>query len=388
MSRDLIVFAITLFTWGIGESMFFIFQPLYLQELGASPLEIGTILGSMGIAMAVAHIPAGYLSDRLGRRPLIWTAWLLGLVAAWIMALGRALPIFIAGMLLYNLTAFVSSPMNSYITAARGELSIGRVLTFISASYNAGAIIGPWLGGMIAEKFSLRTIYSVSASIFFASCLIVLFLRPQPTDHHEEHHGGQKVAVFNSRLITYLGVTFLAMFAMYLPQVLAPNFLQNERGLNYSQIGQLGSISGIGIVLLNLALGALNARTGFLLGQVAMLAYALLLWQGREYGLFALAYALIGGFRVARSLAIAQIRNLARQSQMGLVYGINETVAASTVILAPPLAGWIYSKNPVMIFLVSAALILISILVSARLLPGLTQQHPVISTSELPEKPI
>ena len=73
---------------------------------------------------------------------------------------------------------------------------------------------------------------------------------------------------------------------------------------------------------------------------------------------------------------------------MGLVYGINETVAASTVILAPPLAGWIYSQNPAMIFLVSAALILISILVSARLLPGLTQQHPVTSTSELPEKPI
>ena len=136
----------------------------------------------MGIAMAAAHIPAGYLADRLGRRPLIWIAWLLGITAAWVMALAHSLPVFIAGMLLYNLTAFVSSPMNSYITAARGKLSIGRVLTFISASYNAGAIIGPWLGGQIAEQYNLNSIYRVSASIFIVSCLFILFLRPQPVE--------------------------------------------------------------------------------------------------------------------------------------------------------------------------------------------------------------
>jgi DHA1 family multidrug resistance protein-like MFS transporter len=378
MSRDLILFAITLFTWGIGESMFFIFQPLYLEQLGASPLEIGTILGAMGVAMATAHIPAGYLADRFGRRPLIWTAWLFGLTSAWVMALARTLPAFIAGMLLYSLTAFVSSPMNSYITAARGKMSIGRVLTFISASYNAGAIIGPWLGGLIAEQYSLGRIYLASASIFIVSTVFIFFLRTQPVDHPEVE-GESRAPVINARLLTYLGVTFLAMFSMYLPQVLAPNYLQNERGLNYSQIGQLGSISGAGIVLLNLALGSLAARTGFLLSQVAMLAFVLLLWKGNQYGWYAFAYALLGGYRVARSLAIAQIRNMAHQSRMGLVYGINETVSASAVILAPPLAGWIYSHDPTMILIISAVLIIISLLISARFLPE--KQKPLASDS-------
>ena len=368
MSRDLILFAITLFTWGVGESMFFIFQPLYLQELGASPFQIGTILGGMGIAMAVAHIPAGYLADRLGRRPLIWTAWIFGLTAAWVMAFAHSLTVFIIGMLLYNLTAFVSSPMNSYITAARGNLSIGRVLTVISASYNAGAIIGPWLGGQIAEHYNLNSIYRVSASIFILSCLFVFFLRSQPVEKPEPADKSH-ASILDPRLIVYLCVTFLAMFSMYLPQALAPNYLQNERGLHYDQIGQLGSISGAGIVLLNLTLGSLAARTGFLLGQLTMLAYALLLWKGNHFMAYALAYALVGGFRVARSMAIAQVRNLAHQSRMGLIYGINETVAASTVILAPPLAGWIYDRDPATIFLTSAVLILISLLVSARFLP-------------------
>jgi MFS family permease len=296
------------------------------------------------------------------------------------MALARSLPGFIAGMLLYNLTAFVSSPMNSYITAARGNLSIGRVLTVISASYNAGAIIGPWLGGQIAECYNLSSIYFVSASIFIVSSLFIVFLRPQPVEQAEATEKSRR-SILDPRLVVYLCVTFLAMFSMYLPQVLAPNYLQNERGLQYDQIGQLGSISGAGIVLLNLVLGALTARTGFLLGQVAMLAYALLLWKSNQFPAFALAYALLGGFRVARSLAVAQVRNLAHQSRMGLVYGINETVAASTVILAPPLAGWLYGHNPEMIFITSAGLIIISLLVSARFLPR-TRQPRTADTSQ------
>jgi len=295
------------------------------------------------------------------------------------------LPGFIAGMLLYSLTAFVSSPMNSYITAARGRLSIGRVLTLISASYNGGAIIGPWLGGLIAEEYSLGTIYLVSASIFIGSTIIVFFLRPQPVDRQEIERES-RVTVINTRLITYLVVTFLAMFSMVLPQVLAPNFLQNERGLNYSQIGQLGSISGAGIVVLNLALGSLAARTGFLLSQAAMLAFVLLLWKGNQYGWYAAAYALLGGYRVARSLAIAQIRNLAHQSKMGLVYGINETVAASAVILAPPIAGWIYSHDPTMILSISAVLIVISLLISARFLPGKSRALASDSPEQFPAK--
>ena len=54
MSRDLILVSISLFTWGIGEGMFYMFQPLYLQQWGASPVLIGALLGGMGAAMAAA----------------------------------------------------------------------------------------------------------------------------------------------------------------------------------------------------------------------------------------------------------------------------------------------------------------------------------------------
>ena len=56
MARDLILIAISLFTWGLGESAFFSFQPLYLQQLGADPLRIGAILGGYGLAATLAQL--------------------------------------------------------------------------------------------------------------------------------------------------------------------------------------------------------------------------------------------------------------------------------------------------------------------------------------------
>ena len=131
MSRDLILLGISLMTWGVGEGMFFIFQPLYLQQLGANPVIIGLIFGAAGIMMTVAHIPAGHLADRIGRKPLLLASWILAILATWAMALAPSLPLFVIGMLIYNLTAFVSSPLSSYITAARGNLSVELGLTFV-----------------------------------------------------------------------------------------------------------------------------------------------------------------------------------------------------------------------------------------------------------------
>ena len=150
MNIDLILMSASLLTWGIGEGMFLIFQPIYLQQLGANTMTIALVFGLFGLAMMVTHIPAGHLSDRIGRKPLLVAAWAAGVLAALIMALARNLPVFIAGMLLYGFTGFVAAPMNSYITAARGSLSPVRAMTLLSAAYSLGAVLGPISGGWIS----------------------------------------------------------------------------------------------------------------------------------------------------------------------------------------------------------------------------------------------
>src|SRR5512136_1814671 len=152
MNIELVLLSASLFTWGLGEGMFFNFQPIYLQQLGADTFTIAIVFSLFGLAMLITHIPAGHLADRLGRKPLLVAAWSAGLLSAWVMALARTLPVFVVGMLVYGSTAFVSSPMNSYITAAHGKLSLARAMTLITAAYNLGAIFGPISGGWIGER--------------------------------------------------------------------------------------------------------------------------------------------------------------------------------------------------------------------------------------------
>ncbi len=377
MTPDLILVAVSLFAWGVGEGLFVYFQPLYLQEFGASPIQIGTIIGGMGIAMALTQIPVGYLGDRLGRRPFMWASWIIGTASAWVMATARTLPLFVIGLLLYGLTSFVMAPMNSYITHARGKLSVGRALTFASAAYNLGAVAGPVIGGRLADLYGLRLLYVIAACIFIISSVIILFIKKQPVEKEIETR--QKTShLGNTRFVTLMVVLFITMFSMYLPQPLASNFLQNERGLTFGSIGILGSVGSLGNAILALVLGAINAKVGFIIGQLAVIGFSLAIWLGRGIPWYLIGYFMLGGYRVSKSLSMALTRPLINGSQMGVAYGLIETIASSAIILSPLAAGYLYSRDPELVYPISAVLIGISFILALRFIPRELAKHTEI----------
>jgi MFS family permease len=106
LNRSLLFIALALLLWGFGEGMFINFVPIYLDnQFLLSESEIGLVLGAFGLSMAITHIPAGRLSDRIGRRPLLFVAWIIGLVSTLLMGLALALPLFLIGLFGYGLTA-------------------------------------------------------------------------------------------------------------------------------------------------------------------------------------------------------------------------------------------------------------------------------------------
>ncbi len=375
MNRSLLWLSAALFTWGIGESMFLLFQPIYLQQLGADPIQIGAILGGFGAVMTLTHIPAGYLSDRIGRRPMLFASWVIGIVAALIMALANTLIVFVIGMALYGFTAFVVSPLDSYVTAARGNWSVARAITLISMTFNTGAVLGPITGGWVGDHFGLRTVYFISAGVFVVSTVILLFISPQPRDEHDPESPPDSLRS-NRRYLGLLAILFVVAFATYVPQPLTPNFLRDQRGLSLSVIGELGSIGSLGVSFLNFVLGQLTARTGFILGQVGVAAFALLLWRGSGFGSFAVGYFLLGGFRVLRGLGVAQVRPYVHELQMGLAYGVAETVGSATVLLAPLLAGYLYSQDPALMYPVGLVLIGVGLVISLIFTPHSSKLPP------------
>jgi DHA1 family multidrug resistance protein-like MFS transporter len=356
MSIDFILVNLSMIAWGIGEGAFMYYQPLYLEELGASPLAIGGILGGVGLAITVVHIPAGFLADRIGRRNLMWTAWLMGIVSTGIMAAARTLAVFSVGIILYSLTLFVLAPLNSYITAARNKLTVERAVTLNSAAFFLGGVIGPLLGGFLANRFGLRMIYPISFFIFIISGIVILFIKPQPVEQTVSKPA--KELFRNQRFMAFLPLVFFVILTLYFPQPLAPNFLKNQRAITLGTIGILGSVTNLGNVILNLLFGILPSRIGLLLGEIFIGAFSLLVWKTAGMPMLVGAYFFLGGFRASRSLMTAQIQKMVNSANLGLAYGFLETAIGLAMAVAPPIAGALYARNPFLIFRISLLLLI------------------------------
>lgn len=364
MNRNLLFVASALLLWGFGEGMFFNFVPIYLdKQFLLDKYEIGLVLGAFGFSMAITHIPAGRLADRIGRRPLLVTAWLLGLASTLVMGLAVALPLYLAGLFGYGLTAFVASPLSSYVTAARGKLAVGTVLSLTTATFGMGMVLGPVVGGWIGDHYGMRMSFLVAAGIFTFSNVFILFIEGQPIDDHDPEAPPPGL-MSNKGLIGFMGVLAFAIFSMYLSQPLTPNFLEGVRGLSLSEAGIIFTAGALGNSLLAIALSRANPRRGFLFAQSLVALFALLVWKGASLPVFALGYFLLGGFRAARPLALAQARELVHDSQMGLTYGIMETIGSVIFILTPPVAGLLFERDPMLVYPLATGLIAVSILVS------------------------
>jgi len=368
VSRDLRLLCASLFLWGIGEGMFLYLQPIYLTQLGASAVQVGGILGLAGAAMALAHIPAGAIADHVGRKTVMGASWAMGLVAAVMMFLARSLPAFVLALVLYSMTAFVISPMTSYVTAARGPWSVGRALTTISATYNAGAIIGPVFGGLLAVAAGLRNVYGLAASLFVVSTILMYMLHHQPVEPPGD--GSRYRALLKNHAFgRLLVVVLISSTAMYLSWPLTPIFLEQVRHVTVAQVGALGSANALGVVILNLTLGRTHPRLGFFLSQALVWCSVVFLWQGTAWVWYAAGYFLAGGYRTARSLMSAMIEGVIPRPQLGLAFGVAETIAGISLVVAPAVAGVLYNTRPDAPYLAALVLVPAALAGSAILAP-------------------
>ena len=364
MNRSLLFVALALLLWGFGEGMFFNFVPIYLdKQFLLSKYQIGLVLGAFGFFMAITHIPAGRLADRIGRRPLLIVAWVLGLASTVIMGLGLRLPFFLVGLFGYGLTAFVSSPLSSYVTAARGRLPVATVLSLSTATFAMGMVLGPITGGWIGDNYGMRISFFVAAATFVLSTAFILLIEKQPIDHHDPEAPPPDLRR-NRGFLVFMGVLAFAIFAMYLAQPLTPNFLEGVRGLSLSQTGIIFTAGALGNSLLAILLSRVPPRSGFLFAQGLVILFSFLIWKGTSLPVYVLGYFLLGGFRAGRPMALAQARELVHDSQMGMTYGIMETISAVIFILTPPLAGILFEYDPTLVYPLSIVLIALSILVS------------------------
>jgi MFS family permease len=365
--RDLAIVAISAFIWGLGEGLFIFFLPLALQRWNTDAVQIGTVLSMIGVTMAVVQAPAGYFSDRFGTRPLIFASLLLGIASAIVMAAARSLPFFVAGLLAYGCTSFISAPMNSYVTSLRGSWTVQRAVTFRAAAFQVGAIVGPILGGWIANTAGLSIVFRYSAGLFLASTLVMSLARRPIVLEHQEASIHLVSPIANPRFLGLLAVVFFTIIAINVPQQLTSLYLQNVHHLSIQQIGTMGTIASIGTAIIMFSLGNLRISTGMLIGQLLLAGFALLMWRGQGAIAYFVGYFFVGGYQLYLSMALAFSRSLVKVGDTGLAYGLVETGNALAVVVAPLAAGFLYNFRPVAVYIVSLGALAITMILNRLL---------------------
>lgn len=368
MNRDTRLVALALLLWGFGEGLFLYIQPLYIRQLGANPVQIGGLLSAMSVVKAVSFLPAGMLADRLPRKWVMWGGWGMGLVGTLVAALARTWQQLVPGLLIFSLSAYCIPVVNAYLARAVNGHHLERTFTTVYASYAAGAIISPAIGGWLAEATTMRTVYFVSTGIFAISALTLTAVSAQPAPQRSK--GWRWRVLLNKRFLRFAALTGLAFTAMYISFPLAPNFLEEVRGWTVSRIGVLGSFQALGTTLLGPLLGRLrnsggkDAMTpGMMVGQALIWSAALLLLLTGAFPALAMAYVLRGTYQGCRSLAQARAPALGTETERGLLLGGVETVIAATQVIAPYAAGWLYAGDPTYPFIASLVLIPVTLLI-------------------------
>jgi len=292
----------------------------------------------------------------------------LGLAATVVMGFALSLPVYLIGLFAYGLTAFVASPLSSYVTAARGKWHISTALSLTTATFGMGMVLGPVTGGWIGDHYGMRMSFFVAAVMFLFSNIALFFIEAQPIDHHDPESPPPNLRN-NKQFIVLMGVITFAIFSMYLAQPLTPNFLERVRGLSLSETGIIFTAGALGNSLMAILFSRVHPQRGFLFAQMLVILFAVFIWKGVSLPIFALGYFLLGGFRAGRPLAQAQARELVHDSQMGLTYGIMETISSIIFILTPPLAGVLFERDPMIVYPLAIGLVLISIFVTYQFSP-------------------
>ncbi|HEX9019581.1 MAG TPA: MFS transporter [Anaerolineaceae bacterium] len=356
------ILAVTNLIWGLGEGLFIFFYPLSLQRWNINSVQIGAVLSFLGVVMALVQAPAGYLSDRFGSRPLIRAAFILGVIAAVMMAMANSLPFFVAGLSVYSITSFIVAPINSYVTHMRGTWSAQRSITFVAGAFQVGEIVGPMVGGWIGQTAGMAIVFRYSAGLFLIATVIAFFARRPVVQREAQESGTARVnPLTNPRFIGLLFIIFFTIIALSTPEQLTSMYLQDVHHLSLQQIGLTGTFAGIGGAVILFALGNVPALAGMIAGQALLGLFCLFMWRGQNAAVFYIGYLFASGYRLFHSMAAAAVHPLVKTSNIGLAYGLVELGNALAVILAPLVAGFLYHAQPESVFTISMAALVVMI---------------------------
>jgi MFS family permease len=346
--RNLRLLFASLFLWLLGLGLYEGLIPIYARQLGASPVQLGTLFTLRNLGLAGGFLIGWLLVDRFSRRTLMFASWLCGLPVPLMLAAAPSYLWLLPGLLLYELTFFALPAISAYVTerVPPGQLAtaFGAMGTITSTAF----LVSPAVGGIIADRWDIRLVLVIAFVLFLASTVLVLRLEQSGPGTMPAQGTGRitwsDLAPTAPALLVYVGVYFMVLLTV--PFV--PPFLREVRGVSLSEIGLLGSLQAVGAVLLTPIAGRLGDRVGLtptMHGQIGVHSAGILLTAYGPHGLLPPAAALRCRAPL-HTLAQAMVGATAPPAALGRAFALAGMISAVLAAAGVFVGGFAYKVNP------------------------------------------
>lgn len=235
---------------------------LYAQAHGASLAVIGAMASAFLLANFAAQYPSGVIADRLGRRTVI----LLGVAIQALLTLAYLAvqdpALFVVLRLLEGVAAALVLPSARALVADVTPVEErGQAYGLFSACFNAGFLLGPGLGGLLAG-FGYPTVFV--AAVLCRVLALAIALRVVPHGNRRSEHGDDGTRSFRPLLHPALLGAYVLAFGDYLylgfDQTLMPLWIRHNLGAPVVAIGILFMLWALPNMLLSPLTGRLADR--------------------------------------------------------------------------------------------------------------------------------
>ncbi|MBA1378843.1 MULTISPECIES: MFS transporter [Pseudomonas] len=156
---------------------------------GATPALIGLAIGAYGLTQAIFQIPFGIISDRIGRRPVIY----LGLI---VFALGSVLAAnadsiwgVIAGRILQGAGA-ISAAVMALLSDLTREQHRTKAMAMIGMTIGLSFAVAMVVGPLLTRAFGLSGLFLATGAMALVGVLIVAFIVPRSTGPLQHRESG------------------------------------------------------------------------------------------------------------------------------------------------------------------------------------------------------
>ncbi len=363
ISRKLLLFMVAMVLANMGGNMYGPLLPLYLKSLNASVVQIGLFFTLAQVVPLALQILGGWISDSLGRLRSIAMGSVAGVFSYLGLILAPTWQWVLVGEGLSSITRSLVGPsFSAFIAQESAEENRARVFGITETIFMIVAVVGPPLGGWLADTYGFRIMLVVAGGLYLIATIIRIGMARTAARGKESNP--QKLSVTNLKkdlgliigmimaggLVTWILLTDgIRDVAFSMSFTLIPIYLQDFGGMSIQQIGWLESIFGIFMMLTTIPAGWLADRKGhrlpimlgFLLEFLAMMAFI----RVSDFTGYALAWAMFGlGVGLMSPAYQSLISKAVPEKVLGTAFGFLQTSLGVVSLPAPWIGAQLWER--------------------------------------------